>query len=234
MNSDRKKALQEFCKTFCEPINNWEIMDIALTHTSFVNEKRCREAKIHNERIEFLGDAVFNLIVGSFLYRNFPELTEGEMSKTRARYVCDHALADYARRINIGTYMRLGKGEHMSGGQDRSSILACAFESVIGALYINFGFEKTSKIVFELIGEEMLKHEYQTRVDYKTKLQEIVQQKEDFDIRYTVIKETGPDHDKIYTISVYINGSSMGHGTGKSKKEAEQLAAKEAIEAIKK
>ena len=234
MNSDRKKALQEFCTIFCEPINNLEIMDVALTHTSFVNEKRCREAKIHNERIEFLGDAVFNLIVGSFLYRNFPELTEGEMSKTRARYVCDHALADYARRINIGKYMRLGKGEHMSGGQDRSSILACAFESVIGALYINFGFEKTSKIVFELIGEEMLKHEYQTRVDYKTKLQEIVQQKEDFDIRYTVIKETGPDHDKIYTISVYINGSSMGRGTGKSKKEAEQLAAKEAIEAIKK
>lgn len=234
MNSDRKKALQEFCTIFGEPINNLEIMDIALTHTSFVNEKRCREAKVHNERIEFLGDAVFNLIVGSFLYRNFPELTEGEMSKTRARYVCDHALADYARRINIGKYMRLGKGEHMSGGQDRSSILACAFESVIGALYINFGFEKTSEIVFELIGEELLKHEYQTRVDYKTKLQEIVQQTEDFDIRYMVIKETGPDHDKVYTIAVYINGSPLGRGTGKSKKEAEQLAAKEAIEAIKK
>lgn len=234
MNSDRKKALQEFCAIFGEPINNLEIMDIALTHTSFVNEKRCREAKVHNERIEFLGDAVFNLIVGSFLYRNFPELTEGEMSKTRARYVCDHALADYARRINIGKYMRLGKGEHMSGGQDRSSILACAFESVIGALYINFGFEKTSEIVFELIGEELLKHEYQTRVDYKTKLQEIVQQTEDFDIRYMVIKETGPDHDKVYTIAVYINGSPLGRGTGKSKKEAEQLAAKEAIEAIKK
>ena len=232
MNTDRRKSLEEFCKVLGEPIHNLDILDIALTHTSYTNEKRSRDLIEHNERIEFLGDSVLSLIVSTFLYRNFPDFTEGEMSKIRARYVCDQALADYARRINIGKYMRLGKGECMSGGRERSSILACAFEAVIGACFLNFGFEKTSKIVLRLIGEDLLRHEYQIRIDYKTRLQEIVQQKSDFDIRYLVLEESGPDHDKLYKIAVKINGSKLGCGLGKSKKEAEQLAAKEAIAAL--
>lgn len=232
MNIDRKKSLEEFCKILGEPVHNWDILDIALTHTSYINEKRSRDVLEHNERVEFLGDSVLSLIVSTFLYKNFPEFTEGEMSKIRARYVCDQALADYARRINIAAYMRLGKGECMSGGRERSSILACAFEAVVGACFLNFGFEKTSKIILRFIGEDLLKHEYQIRIDYKTKLQEIVQQKSEFDIRYLVVEESGPDHDKLYKIVVKINGSNLGCGLGKSKKEAEQLAAKEAIVAL--
>lgn len=232
MNSDRKKELLEFCRILGEPVKNLDIFDTALTHTSYVNEKRSRDATEDNERIEFLGDSVLSLIVSTFLYKNFPAFTEGEMSKIRARYVCDQALADYAKRIDIGRYMRLGKGESMSGGRSRSSILACAFESIIGAIYMNFGFEKTATIVLRLISEDLLQHEYQIRIDYKTKLQEIVQQKAEFDIRYLVIEESGPDHDKLYKIAVNINGCKLGHGAGKSKKEAEQLAAKEAIAAL--
>lgn len=234
MKTKRRQDLQEFCNILGEQINNFEILNVALTHSSYAHERRQYSMADYNERIEFLGDSVLGLIVSTFLYRHFPNLSEGEMTKIRARYVCEQALADYARKINLGQYLLLGRGEDLSGGRNRSSILADAFESVIGAFYMDMGFEKTNKVVLNILAEGLLGHEQKSIFsDYKTQLQEIVQRDADHSIKYVVVSETGPDHDKQYQVAVQINEKILGKGLGKNKKEAEQFAAKMALTAMK-
>lgn len=234
MHIQRKKDLLILCATLGEKINNLSLLNTALTHSSYAYENRSHGMTMDNERIEFLGDSVLGLIVSTFLYKNFPEMNEGEMTKIRARYVCEHALANYARKISLGKYILLGKGELMNGGKDRNSILADTFESVIGAYYLDVGFECTRKVVLNLISEEMLNCDpADSFVDYKTQLQEIVQRDADNVIKYYVVNEIGPDHNKQYDVVVKINDVVYGGGLGKNKKEAEQLAAKQALEKLK-
>ena len=235
MHIQRKKDLLILCATLGEKINNLSLLNTALTHSSYAYENRSHGMTMDNERIEFLGDSVLGLIVSTFLYKNFPEMNEGEMTKIRARYVCEHALANYARKISLGKYILLGKGELMNGGKDRNSILADTFESVIGAYYLDVGFECTRKVVLDLISDEMLNCDLaDSFVDYKTQLQELVQRDADNVIKYYVVNEIGPDHNKQYDVVVKINDATYGGGLGKNKKEAEQLAAKQALEKIKK
>lgn len=234
MHIQRKKDLLILCATLGEKINNLSLLNTALTHSSYAYENRSHGMTMDNERIEFLGDSVLGLIVSTFLYKNFPEMNEGEMTKIRARYVCEHALANYARKISLGKYILLGKGELMNGGKDRNSILADTFESVIGAYYLDVGFECTRKVVLNLISAEMLNFDpADSFVDYKTQLQEIVQRDADNVIKYYVVNEIGPDHNKQYDVVVKINDVVYGGGLGKNKKEAEQLAAKQALEKLK-
>ena len=234
MFTQRKKDLLVLCATLGEKINNLTLLNTALTHSSYAYENRNHGMTVDNERIEFLGDSVLGLIVSTFLYKNFPEMNEGEMTKIRARYVCEHALANYARKISLGKYILLGKGELMNGGRDRNSILADTFESVLGAYYLDVGFECTRKIVLNLISGEMLKCDLSDSfVDYKTQLQELVQRDADNVIKYYVVREIGPDHNKQYDVVVKINDETYGGGLGKNKKEAEQIAAKEAMEKLK-
>ena len=235
MHIQRKKDLLILCATLGEKINNLSLLNTALTHSSYAYENRSHGMTMDNERIEFLGDSVLGLIVSTFLYKNFPEMNEGEMTKIRARYVCEHALANYARKISLGKYILLGKGELMNGGKDRNSILADTFESVIGAYYLDVGFECTRKVVLDLISDEMLNCDLaDSFVDYKTQLQELVQRDADNVIKYYVVNEIGPDHNKQYDVVVKINDATYGGGLGKNKKEAEQLAAKQALEKLKK
>ena len=235
MHIQRKKELLNLCATLGEKINNLSLLNTALTHSSYAYENRNHGMTMDNERIEFLGDSVLGLIVSTFLYKNFPEMNEGEMTKIRARYVCEHALANYARKIYLGKYILLGKGELMNGGRDRNSILADTFESVIGAYYLDVGFECTRKVVLDLISDEMLNCDLaDSFVDYKTQLQELVQRDADNVIKYYVVNEIGPDHNKQYDVVVKINDATYGGGLGKIKNEAEQLAAKLALEKLKK
>lgn len=233
MKVERKKALQKLCVTLGFNIGDLKLLNVALTHSSYAHEKKDFSMDDYNERIEFLGDSVLGLIVSTFLYKKFPNLNEGEMTKVRARYVCEQALAGYARKIRLGEYLLLGKGEETSGGRERNSILADAFESVIGAFYLDSGFIVTEQLVQKIVAEELLKHEQKKIfLDYKTQLQEVVQRNTEHSIKYVVVAETGPDHNKKYQITVNINDLVMGEGTGKNKKEAEQLAAKMALAAL--
>ncbi len=233
MKESRKKSLQELCKVLGLLIGDLELLNVALTHSSYAHEKKDFSMDDYNERIEFLGDSVLGLIVSTFLYQNFPQLSEGEMTKVRARYVCEQALATYARKINLGDYLLLGKGEDLSGGRDRNSILADAFESVLGAFYLDLGYVATEGLVLGIVAQELLKHEQKTTfLDYKTHLQEVVQRDSEGRVKYVVVAESGPDHNKKYNINVQVNGRVLGEGMGKNKKEAEQLAAKMALLAL--
>jgi ribonuclease III, bacterial len=201
----------------------------ALIHTSYANERK-RGHLHHNQRLEFLGDAVLDLIVSEYLYRSFADLPEGELTKARAAIVCESTLARRARELGIGRHLLLGKGEAASGGRERDSILADTFESIIGAVYIDGGFDAASAFVRSLLAAELdsvADGEYGR--DYKTILQEIVQRHGDSRIHYEVTGESGPDHNKTFAVAVSVNNRQLGTGSGKSKKAAEQNAARRAI-----
>lgn len=230
LSKHRKQQLLSLCEYLGENIQNLELLHTALIHSSYAHEHRVQGSISDNERIEFLGDSVLNLIVSTFLYNTFPNMSEGDMTKTRARYVCEQALADNARKLNLGQYILLGRGEHLSGGNDRNSILADAFESVVGAYFLDIGFARTKNMILRLIADELLNYSrHEVRLDYKTQLQEIVQKDSDAVIKYYVVDESGPDHNKSYKVTVSVNDKMFGQGNGKSKKEAEQLAAKQAL-----
>lgn len=231
-NEERLADVQAFAENNGIPMRNFGLLDVALTHTSYANEHKNKV--IHdNERLEFLGDAVLDLVVGEYLFLRFPEWPEGELTRAKASVVCKPACAECAAKFHVGDYMLLGKGEEMSGGRNRTSILGNAFEAVIGAVYLDNNYEVASRFVLghmkkflDLIDRGEYDH------DYKTDLQELVQKHGDVDIRYDVIRNEGPDHDKTIWIEVTVNGQAMGTGVGKNKKEAAQKAAKEAIEKI--
>jgi len=201
----------------------------AITHSSYANEKRARKLK-YNERIEFLGDSVLGLAISEHLYKMYPELPEGELTVTRSKVVCESSLSRCAADIGLGELLLLGKGEELSGGRTKSSILSDAYEALIGALYIDGGFEVAKEFILKNM-EGIIKSSVQGKLftDYKTLLQEKIQQKGEQQITYTVVDEKGPDHNKIFITQIKINGVVCGQGSGRSKKESEQNAAKDAL-----
>ncbi|MCH5298231.1 MAG: ribonuclease III [Ruminococcus sp.] len=208
---------------------NKNLLHEALTHSSYANEQRDKGIKC-NERLEFLGDAVLSIVVADYIFKNLPELPEGELTKLRAALVCEKALYKFAKQINLGDYLFLSKGEKNGGGADRPSILSDAFEAVIAAIYLDGGIEHAAKHILRFIVPELKNMRKKPFKDYKTTLQEIVQKNPGEKLCYNLVSESGPDHDKHFVFEVLLNSNVIGKGGGRSKKEAEQNAAREALE----
>ena len=218
-------------KTLEEKINytfkNKDLLKEALTHSSYAND--C-QLGYNNERMEFLGDAVLSLVSAQYLYERYPDWPEGDLSKLRSSLVCTQSLSDFAREIDLGNYLLLGRGEEKTGGGDRSSNLENAFEALIAAIYLDGGMEPAKKHVMNFVLREIKHHSSEESFkDYKTVLQEIIQRNPEENLTYILTDESGPDHDKSFTVEVHLNSNVIGTGTGKSKKQAEQMAAKEAL-----
>lgn len=210
--------------------HNISLLQNALTHSSYANE-RWHNSLLSNERLEFLGDSVLGMLVAEYLFRNFPNRPEGELTRMRADMVCEQTLAAAANRIGLGTHLLLGHGEEQGGGRSRNSILADAMESVIAACFLDGGIEAALKIVQQFILVEVPVTKLHN-VDYKTQLQELVQQKKNQVLSYALVGQSGPDHDKKFDVEVSLNGAVVGSGSGSSKKRAEQDAARAAIEKL--
>ena len=207
---------------------NPDLLKTSLTHSSYANE--VKKVTQNNERLEFLGDAVLSIIVSEYLFKNFSHLPEGELTKLRASLVCEKNLAEYSRKLNVGQFLLLGKGEEMNGGRERSSILADAFEAILAALYLDSDMSTATEYVLKFVKNQLENTKEINFKDYKTILQEIIQQNREEKIQYVLKDEYGPDHDKHFVSEVHLNSNVIGKGEGKSKKEAEQQAAKEALE----
>ena len=209
---------------------NITLLQNALAHSSYANE-RWHDSLMSNERLEFLGDSILGMVVAEFLYRNYPNRPEGELTRMRADMVCETSLAQVADQIGLGQHLLLGHGEEQGGGRNRASILADAVESVIAACFLDGGMEPArafiARFVLCNVPEKKLHN-----ADYKTALQELVQQKKNQVISYVLTGQTGPDHDKHFTVQVLLNGACIGSGEGTSKKRAEQDAARNALEAM--
>ena len=209
---------------------NKALLENALTHSSYANENRERHLP-DNERLEFLGDSILGFVVAEYLYRNFPDKPEGELTRIRADLVCERNLAEAAATIELGSYLLLGHGEEQGGGRKRDSIVSDAMESVIAASFMDGGFAAAKEIIDRLILSNIPKGRPRN-FDYKTAFQELVQRKKDQQIHYELTGESGPDHDKHFEVEVQLNGKAVGRGVGSSKKRAEQAAAEAAIEAL--
>lgn len=216
--------MKELEKKIGYVFKNKELLKLALTHSSYANEK---SGRADNERLEFLGDSVLGFITAEYLFTKLKDSPEGDLTKLRANAVCEKSLAVFAREINLGDYIFLGKGEIMTGGKDRPSILSDAFESVIAAVYLDGGIEEAKKFVLKFI--EHTTSDIKQATDYKTLLQEVIQKNPDEHLTYSLAAESGPDHDKVFTVEVFLNSNCIGTGSGHSKKKAEQAAAKEAL-----
>ena len=206
---------------------NISLLQNALTHSSYANE-RWHNSLLSNERLEFLGDSILGMLVAEYLFRNFPNRPEGELTRMRADMVCEKTLAAVANSIHLGDHLLLGHGEEQGGGRSRDSILADAMESVIAACCLDGGMEAALQIIRRFILVEVPVTRLHN-ADYKTQLQELVQQKRNQVLSYSLARESGPDHDKQFEVEVCINGSVVGTGRGSSKKRAEQDAARAAI-----
>jgi ribonuclease-3 len=204
----------------------------AMTHSSWANENK-KSGASSNERLEFLGDSVLGFIVADFLYTNAPDMPEGQMTRLRAELVCEKSLEGASTALGLGTGLRLGKGEELSGGRKRPSILADAFEAVVAAIYLDGGIEPAKTLVKGYILTQF-REGVPAGCDYKTALQELVQRKNGQSLTYHMTGESGPDHMKLFTVEVRLNGVIRGEGTGKNKKEAEQAAAKLAYDEMTK
>ena len=218
---DYTPLMQEIGYTF----KNINLLEKALTHSSYANEGHGGE---HYERLEFLGDSVLGFITARYLYEK-DRGPEGELTKLRAAVVCEKALCSYSKQLGIGQYMRLGRGEHHSGGRERPSILADMYEAVLGAIYLDGGMEPAEKFVLRFIIPEAESQRRRQFKDYKTALQEIVQQNPGERLEYVLSGESGPDHNKTFITEVHLNSNVIGTGRGRSKKESEQQAAREAL-----
>ncbi|MBU5314199.1 ribonuclease III [Tissierella carlieri] len=209
---------------------NISLLKTALTHSSYANENKMKITD-NNERLEFLGDTILNLIVSQYLYKKYPYYPEGELTKIRAKVVCESSLAFAARKIDLGKYLLLGKGEEATGGRDRDSILADASEALVGAVYMDSDFQVVNKLLLENFEADIVYAVAKGAlfIDYKTELQENLQKITRAKIEYKVVKEEGPDHNKIFYMDVIVDNKTVGTGTGRNKKEAEQMAAKEAL-----
>lgn len=210
--------------------NDINKLSIALTHSSYVNELQIQKREC-NERYEFLGDAVLELAVSDYLFNKYKEYPEGKLTKTRASIVCEQTLFACAEKINLGDFLLLGKGEDRSGGRKRPSVVSDAMEALIGAIYLDSG----KKSAFEFIDRFILKHidELELFFDCKTSLQEVVQGKFNKELKYVLVKEDGPDHDKVFVTEVLLGDESLGLGEGRTKKASEQDAAYKALKKIK-
>ena len=234
MTDERFTNLRDFQQILAYTFNDINLLDNALIHRSFVNENPSLSCK-DNERLEFLGDAVIGLCISDMLIKKFADYTEGQLSKMRADVVNEYSLADLARKLTMGDYLLLGKGEENSGGRTKTSILSNAFEAVAAAIYVDSGFESVYKFL-KAIFEPLIEVGTNSLIyrDYKTTLQEICQFRFKVTPKYSLIRETGPDHDKVFEISLTIAGTITTAGAGKSKKEAEQRAAQKALDELAK
>ena len=220
--------INELEKAIGYPFHNITLLQNALSHSSFANE-RWHDSLKSNERLEFLGDSVLGMVVADYLYRTFPNRPEGELTRMRADMVCEKTLATVANSLDLGRHLMLGRGEELGGGRSRESILADAVESVIAACYLDGGMEAAVQFIqrFILVNVPVTKLH---NTDYKTALQELVQQKKNQVLAYNLVGESGPDHDKQFQVELTLNDEVVGVGVGTSKKRAEQAAAKVAIE----
>ncbi len=209
---------------------NITLLQNALTHSSYANE-RWHDSLRSNERLEFLGDSILGMVVAEYLYRNFPDRLEGELTRMRADMVCETSLAKVATQVDLGRHLLLGHGEEQGGGRNRASILADAMESVIAASFLDGGMAAAEGIIRRFILTNVPSGRMQNQ-DYKTALQELVQQKKNQQLHYALVGENGPDHDKKFFVEVSLNGKVVGKGAGSSKKRAEQDAARAAIEQL--
>ena len=208
---------------------NKALMKEAITHSSYAKERKSQHIK-YNERLEFLGDAVLSIVVSDYIFKHCPELPEGELTKLRASLVCEKSLFEFAKIIDLGKYLILSKGERNNGGAERPSILSDAFEALIAAIYIDGGYEPASKHVLNFVIPAIKNLKTKKNKDYKTTLQEIVQKNPGEKLEYVLVAESGPDHNKHFVVEVHLNSNVIGKGGGRSKKEAEQQAAHEALE----
>jgi ribonuclease III len=232
MEKERKKALKTLQKKFHYRFRKLDLLDQGLRHKSFAHEDSDSEYR-DNERMEFLGDAVLDLIIGHLLMEGHPEYSEGDLSKLRAAAVNSTRLSKIARDLSLGDYLLLGKGEELTKGREKISILAGSLEAVIAAVYLDGGFKKAMKVVSALFSPYLeVKEKEGADQDFKTKLQEISQEVFRATPRYLLAKEFGPDHDKIFGVKVVIEKKVAGFGVGKSKKEAEQKAAQNTLERL--
>ena len=211
--------------------HNISLLQNALSHSSYANE-RWHNSLMSNERLEFLGDSVLGMVVADYLYRSFPNRPEGELTRMRADMVCEKTLAGIAGKIGLGNHLLLGKGEEQGGGRNRNSILADAVESVIAACYLDGGMEAAKSFIQRFVLVEVPVTQLHN-VDYKTALQELIQQKKNQVLAYQLVGESGPDHDKQFRVELRLNGDVVGCGMGSSKKRAEQEAARAALEKLK-
>lgn len=217
---------QEIKYTF----NDKKLLQIALTHPSYCNENRKRGFSVSNQRSEFLGDSILSVITAEFLFNRFTEEDEGFLTRTRAALVCEDTLAIFANRISLGDYMLFGNGEAVaSGGRHRKSTLADAFEALIAAIYLDGGMEPAKKFVLPFITSIVDTLIKSGTEDYKSRLQRIVQQTPEEVLTYTLVAEEGPAHDRVFSYEVYLNSNLLGKGKGRSKREAEQASAREAL-----
>ena len=210
--------------------SNKELLNKALTHTSYAYEHGVES----NEKLEFLGDSILEFVSSIYLFENYSNLKEGEMTKVRATVVCETSLYKVAKMHNFSDFLHLGKSERQSGGEDRPAILADSVEAVIAAIYLDGGIEEASKFIIENLKDEIENASKNVGLkDYKTVLQEKLQQHGEVEIKYTILREIGPDHDKTFEAQVECNHKKLAVGTGKSKKQAEMEAARKALENLK-
>ena len=221
------EAFSELEKRINYTFQNRELIYEALSHSSYANEKK--KQRRSNERLEFLGDSVLSVVVSQYLFTHYPDLPEGELTKIRAALVCEKSLHRFALQIGLGEFLMLGKGEEHTGGRERPSILADAFEAVIAAIYLDGGLEAARKHILRFLPKNIPENRSLLFGDYKTALQEVIQKNPEEKVEYVLRSETGPDHDKSFVVEVRLNSNVIGKGNGKSKKEAEQMAAKEAL-----
>ena len=206
---------------------NQQLLHEALSHSSYANEGKKKRS---NERLEFLGDSVLSIIVAQHLFTHYTHLPEGELTKLRASLVCEKSLHAFALQFGLNEFLLLGKGEEVTGGRERPSIIADAFEALLAAIYLDGGMKQAEKFVLHFIPEHLSIKQAKGLSDYKTTLQEVIQQNREEKVEYVLVGESGPDHDKTFSVEVHLNSNIIGKGSGKSKKQAEQLAAKEALE----
>jgi ribonuclease-3 len=226
----RKEQLAELERALDYRFHRVELLNQALTHKSYVHEQR--EPAQHNERLEFLGDAVLGLVIGDYCYGKFADLAEGELSKLRASLVNEGNLARIARRLELGSYLLVGRGEELTGGRSKASLLADTLEAVLAAVYLDSSLEDVYQVVLRCFQEDLGTVLNQGHKDYKSDLQEYTQEKFGCIPTYVVVRERGPDHEKVFEVEIAIRGQLQGSGTGKSKKEAEQAAACKVLEAL--
>ena len=219
--------MQELENKLRYTFKNKSLLLNALSHSSYANE--VRNGVTSNERLEFLGDSVLSIIVSDYLYFHYTDKPEGELTKLRASLVCEKTLCSFSRELELGKFLRLGKGEDKGGGRERASILADAFEAVLAAIYLDGGMESARKHVLRFVLKELEHEHIGVFKDYKTTLQEIIQRNPEESVSYVLTDEFGPDHDKQFTVEVRLNSNTIGKGMGKSKKQAEQMAAKQAL-----
>ncbi|MGI9951081.1 ribonuclease III [Moorellaceae bacterium AZ2] len=230
MEANRRRKLELLLHKLGLQVQDLDLIDLALTHPTYAFE---HNLPAHNQRLEFLGDAVLGLAVAEYLFQEFPSLPEGDLTRLRAALVCEASLARTAEVLGLGEFLLLGHGEEQSGGRHRPSNLADALEAVIGSLYLSVGLPEVKKLVRRLFGEKVKELDGQSAMDYKTRLQEWVQKRGTENVSYKILAQWGPDHAKQFRAGVFYQGRLLATGEGRSKKEAEQEAARAALSWLK-